>query len=373
MAKLKFFSLEPIKEREAKYNIIVGERSNGKSYACKMECIDTIAKGKAFAIIRREMEDFKYKRGTQYFADVLQNGYLEKKHIKMPLEDSEGETMYYNTIVYQSMRYYLAHVDEYGKTIKASEPCGYCFALSMYEHDKSTSYPNITTVVFEEFITRNNYYTDEFVIFANCLSTIIRERTDVTIYMLGNTVNQYCPYFEEMGLKNIKKMEKGDIDVYEYGDTGLRVAVQYADSISKKGKPSDIYFAFDNPKIKMITQGDWELEIYPHLPIKYTGKDIRFTFFIEFKEELLQCEIIRKNGELFTYIHRKSSPIKNRKKDIVFSTYDYYYKASNKNFLHPTSPVHQKIRSLVNDDNMFYQDNEVGEVMRNYLLWCTEN
>ena len=36
--------------------------------------------------------------------------------------------------------------------------------------------------------------------FMNVLSTIIRDRENIKIFMLGNTVNKYCPYFDEMGL-----------------------------------------------------------------------------------------------------------------------------------------------------------------------------
>lgn len=369
--KLKYYSLDNIKSRNALYNIIFGERSNGKSYACKKECIDTVAKGKCFAIIRRESEDFKFKRGNTYFADLNVDGYVKEKKIPIP-NDPEGR--YYDELIYKSMRYYLSYYDlEHDKRYTSAEPVGYCFALSMFEHDKSTSYPNITTVVFEEFISRDNYYTDEFVIFQNVLSTIIRQRTDVTIYMLGNTVNKYCPYFEEMGLKHIKQMAKGDIDVYRYGDSGLTVAVEYADSVSKKGKPSDMYFAFDNDKLKMITKGEWEIDIYPHLPMKYKPKDVLFTYFIEFKEEILQCELIQIGDVAFTYIHQKTSPIQNPKKDIVFSTYDNVGMNYNKNFLHPTSPIHKRLSSFSNKDTTFFQSNEVGEIFRNYLLWCRNN
>ena len=121
------------------------------------------------------------------------------------------------------------------------------------EHDKSTSYPDITIIVYDEAISRDGYITDEFVLFCNVLSTIIRQRDDVVIYMLGNTVNKYCPYFVEMGLTDVKNMKEGDLQVYSYGDSRLKVAVQFTDSISKKGKASDVYFAFNNPKLQMIT------------------------------------------------------------------------------------------------------------------------
>ncbi|MGC5276152.1 hypothetical protein ACPXAM_23725, partial [Escherichia coli] len=88
-------------------------------------------------------------------------------------------------------------------------------------------------------------------------------------YMLGNTVNKYCPYFAEMGLEHIPKMTQGTIDVYAYGNSDLTVAVEYCKSPDSKVKEaSHKYFAFNNPKLEMITGGAWELNIYPHLPYK---------------------------------------------------------------------------------------------------------
>lgn len=103
------------------------------------------------------------------------------------------------------------------------------------EHDKSTSYPNITTIVFDEFLTRGSYLKDEFILFTNVCSTIIRQRNDVKIFMLGNTVNKYSPYFSEMGLSNIKNQKQGTIDIYRYGDSDLIVAVEYCAS-TQSGK-----------------------------------------------------------------------------------------------------------------------------------------
>ena len=128
----------------------------------------------------------------------------------------------------------------------------YTFALSEMEHDKSTSYPEITTIVFDEFITRRYYLPDEFVLFLNVLSTIIRQRQNVKIFMLGNTVNKYCPYFKEMGLKHISNMEQGTIDVYKLGEGQLTIAVEYCSSTAKT-KDSNKYFCFDNSEaVQMI-------------------------------------------------------------------------------------------------------------------------
>ena len=34
----------------------------------------------------------------------------------------------------------------------------------------------------------------------------------------------------------------------------------------------DVYFAFNNPKLQMITSGAWEMAIYPHNKVKYKPK-----------------------------------------------------------------------------------------------------
>lgn len=186
--------------------------------------------------------------------------------------------------------------------------------------------------------------------------------------MLGNTVNKFCPYFKEMGLSNILKQQQGSIDVYTYGDSKLKVAVEYADN-TKRFKKNNFYFAFDNPKLKMITGGSWELNIYPHAPVKFKPKNILFTYFIDFNDQLYQCEIVNVNNNLFTYIHIKTTPIKN-KNDLVYSL-DYrpsmYY---NRSILNPKNEIEKKITWFFIHDRVYYQDNDVGDAINNYLKVC---
>lgn len=358
--KIKYYTLKNILAKDARYNIIFGERSNGKTYAVLNYGIEQfIATGKKIAIVRRYEDDFRSKRGASMFEGLVSNGVITKL--------TGGE---WNDITYYSGRWYFSRYDEdIAKRVTDAEPFAYAFSLSSMEHDKSTSYPDITTILFDEFLTRTRYMTDEFVIFMNVLSTIIRMRNDVKIFMLGNTVNQYCPYFVEMGLKHIKEMKKGDIDVYTYGDSGLRVAVEYADN-PNKGKPSDVYFAFNNPKLHMITGGAWEFDIYPHKPFDFTPADIKFKYFIKFDGEMLQCEIVKYKKSWITYIHRKTGDLKQPDKDLIYTTENDPRPNWRKKITKPTSELEKKIASFYMKDKVFYQDNEVGEIIRNYLLWC---
>ena len=356
--KVKFYRLDAIKSRNAIYSVIFGKRSNGKTYACLEEGIrDYVENGNQVALVRRWRDDFKGKNGQQMCDSLVANGVITK------LTGGEWTGVYY-----YSSRWYFSRTDEEGKVIKDERPFMFAFSLSTMEHDKSTSYPGVRTIIFDEFISRNSYLVDEFVLFMNTVSTIVRNRDDVRIYMLGNTVNKYCPYFQEMGLTHVEKMKPGDIDVYTYGESGLTVAVEYADAPNKK-EASDIYFAFDNPKLKMITEGEWEISVYPHCPVKYSKKDILFRYFIKFGRDTLAAEIVNVGDAMFTFIHQKTTPIQDKNALVFCPEYDPRPNYRRK-ITRPDNEILRKIYSFYRAEKVYYQDNPTGEIVRNYLMWC---
>lgn len=362
MEKVKYYTLDRILKHNADYNIIYGERSNGKTTAVESYAIkDYIKSGfkNQLAIIRRWEEDFKGKNGQQMFDHIVNLGWIK-----------EWTKDLYNGVYYYSQRWYLCTYNEEGKKIAQEEtPFAMGFALTSEEHYKSTSYPNIKTVLFDEFITRQFYLPDEFIKFQNVLSTIIRLRTDVKIFMCGNTINKFCPYFTEMGLTNIKTQKRGSIDIYRYGESDLTVAVEYSDMQGTK-KLSNKYFAFDNPKLEMIKSGGWEISIYPHLPVKYLPKDVQYKFYIKFDGETLQGNIIIVDDTEFLYIHRKTTDIKEDNEYLVYQQEPNYGRNYRVNLLKPYSKVDKYIKDLYVHKKIFYQDNEIGEIFNNYIKWC---
>lgn len=370
---VKYYSLEKILKKNTQYKVIFGKRSNGKTYAVLDRMIKMyFQKGWEGAYIRRNREDLIGKNGQTLFANQVQNGLVEKY--------SKGV---WTDVYYYGKRWFFCRYekDDKGNTqrITDEKPFCYGFILSSQEHDKSTSYPNIHLICFDEFLSRTNYLPDEFILFMNTISTIARLRTDVEIFMLGNTVNKFCPYFAEMGLKNVKTMKQGTIDVYRYGESDLRVAVEYTSPTTGATGAGNVLFAFNNPKLQMITKGDWEIDIYPHLPYRYKKEDIVFTYFIKFDGEILQCEIIR-GGEDFetgkrinamiTYIHIKTSDIKDEVRDIIFSPEIDPRKNHYTKITRPVDKMTEKIAVLFKRDKIFYQNNEIGEIVNNYLRYC---
>ena len=325
--KLNYVSLDRIKREHAHYNLLIGQRSNGKTFAVFKEALERFVKtGEQSALIRRWREDFRGKRGEAMFRGLVSQG--------IPGKLTDGK---WTEIAYYAGRWYLARYDEEkDKLIKHPEPFCFAFALSEMEH----------------------------------LSTIIRQRNNVVIYMMANTINKYAPYWKEMGLVGIDKFQEGDLKIFRYGESELRVAVQFTDSLSKEGKPSDVYFAFNNPKLQMITgQGQvWEIDIYPHCPRKYYKDNVLYSYFIDFNDELLQCDIVNIKDETFTFIHRKTGKIKYPEEDLIFSLNDSP-RLNHRKYLYETfDKLGKRIYYFFQIHKVFYQDNDVGELVRNYLM-----
>lgn len=360
--KNKFYSLNEILKINADYNIIFGERSNGKTFAALEYVLKKyIETGEQSAYIRRWREDLRGKRAESLFSGHCSSGLVSK------LTNEK-----YNDIIFKSSKWYLSNIDDNGKRIVDEKPFCFAFCLSEQEHDKSTSFPNITTIIFDEFLTRRYYLPDEFMLFMNVLSTIIRQRDNVKIFMLGNTVNKYCPYFSEMGLKNIGTQQQGSIDIYKFGDNGAKIAVEYTAPITTH-KESNKYFCFDNQNLQMITNGKWELSIYPHLPTKYLPKDIKFIFYILFNQYILQCNVVITDTDNFIFIHNKTTPIKDIENSLIYSLEQNGKPNYKRKLISTLTELDRKLAKYFAMDKVFFQSNEIGEIVRNYIQISSKN
>lgn len=362
----KYYGIANILKMHALYNMIIGKRSDGKTYAIQYRALkrfcDHDGDGYAMAVIRRWATDFTGKTGSAYFNGLVSDGWVEKL--------SDGK---WTNIRYWSNRWWLCTTDDHGKLVTDSKPFAYAMCLNTWEHDKGPSYPDIKTIMFDEFLSSAaNYLPNEFMCFMNVVSTIVRQRNDLDdfeIYMLGNTVSQSCPYFAEMGISNIRKQPMGTIDTYEFGDTGNKVAVEYIhDREDIKSNPANKYFAFNNPKLAMITGGLWEFGSYPHCPVKYEQSDVLFRYFIKYEDEVFQANIISVDDNLFTFIHRKTTVIKYEERYLIYSL--DYNPALNyrRNIFAPHTQAEKKIGWMFKVDRVYYQDNSVGEDIHNFLV-----
>lgn len=351
---------------ECQYYLVIGERSNGKTYSTLDYCLENyINTGQTFAYVRRFAEDVKKSMMNQLFSGHENLGRIAE------LTNGEWTSVDCTASAFRFMRQ-----DEDRKTPVYSDPIGYVFSLAQSQRYKSISYPTVSTVVFDEFMSRAGYLPNEFAQFTEILSTIIRQRDNVKVVMLGNTVNRYCPYFEQMGLNHVSEQEQGTTEVYSYGMSDLKVAVEYCKH-EKGTKGGLTYFAFDNPQLEMIRSGAWEMAIYPHLEHGYKPKDVVQKFWIEFGRDLLRGDIVVDEHGLYMFIFPAKKPIRNEEgiddklvgTNIVYTTFP----ETRQNFLFGLQHHHDRLSALILDlytaGKVFYANNTDGEVFRNFLMW----
>ncbi|WP_267327000.1 phage DNA encapsidation protein, partial [Bifidobacterium longum] len=76
---MKYYSTTAIDKKNAIYNVIFGERSNGKTYALLLKGLKNYVKtGKQMAYVRRWKEDITGRRASRLFEGLNANGEVEK-------------------------------------------------------------------------------------------------------------------------------------------------------------------------------------------------------------------------------------------------------------------------------------------------------
>lgn len=345
----EYYSNKKILEKNAEYNIILGERSNGKSYCIKMEqCLKKAIKQEkcTFVIIKRLSEDIKAGFIEEYFAD-------------MPISKlTKGK---YNKIVGYRDGIYLAKENEDEKLVRGLQ-IGKAMALSNDERYKSRAYPDITDIVFEEFVTNKLYLRDEVKRFINLVSTILRRRKG-RVWLIANTISRICPYFSEWGLRGIPTMKQGQIDLYTVNtdNESVKIAVEYCGNAGEE--KSGMFFG---KFAKSIDGGAWECDEYPKLP----EGDICYHYSIGFKYNdfgfiIWLCSL---GSDAFLYI----KPARKVGEDFVFPnrilTNEFSIRRLISNALNLDIPVEGLISKLYRQGKVCYSHNLCGADFNSCLL-----
>ena len=266
--EIKWYRLDNILQHIAQYYVIIGERSNGKSYALNEYILDKFFQtGEQFVYVKRYDEDIKRKYMSEVFPP-LESYILEKynKRIKF----------------YQGQ--WLAYEDGTSGRVSECEVMGFAMSLAQANRYKGTSYPNVTTILFEEFMSIDcSYLPDEINMFLNLVSTVVRYRTNVKVFMLANTISKYSPYFSALGLK-AHRINKGSIVTKMFTDKKgfkTKFVIERTENVNvfdnKDNEEKVVYNIFGNSGVgSMITTGDFEVHSYPKKVDGYTFEENRF-------------------------------------------------------------------------------------------------
>ena len=290
------------------YNLILGGRGIGKTTTFLIKLLQRAIKtGKQFIYLRRyksEVVEFLDKGGCDYIMD----GLIYKK---------SGKSTY--------------------KIIYENKVLGYIMILSMARTYKSSQYPNVETIFYDEAICNNTntykYLTNEVTTFFEFVGTIFRLRTDTRIIMTGNNEQFFNPYFAFFGVpifdkvyidkergiycelakhsENLQKLEQETplyklINSTNYGQYYYENKVLDNRTINISTKPSNSHLYFrlliNNNTINVYTYMDkGELKLYCERKDKIIDDSIAYPIIEDNVINYYYLELFKKKFKTFFY------------------------------------------------------------------------
>lgn len=161
-----WWDINKTKSYNCLFNFIIGNRGGGKTYGTKEDSIKEFIKtGGQFIYLRRYKQELA--NITTFFDDIREAFPNDRLEVK-------GKHFYIN-----------------------EKLAGQAIVLSTAKIQKSTPFPNVTRIIFDEFIIEKgvyHYLADEVTSFLALYETIARMR-DIPVYFLSNAVTMTNPYF----------------------------------------------------------------------------------------------------------------------------------------------------------------------------------
>lgn len=337
-----------------RYAILMSIRKTGKTNTLlTMALISSWKYGTITAVIRQTEEMIEYRNIKSFFEVQTRNNYISII--------TGGE---YSGVNIKGDYAYFVHYDSNMKIDKRSEPVVYFMAITKLEEYKSNlNLPNCNIIIFDEFVS-SKYRYNEFVDFSQILSTLIRDKLNTMIFMLANTISTYNQYFFELCIsKEVKKLKPGDNAIIRT-KKGTSIYIELINGISpERERLNHLYFGFDNPKLGTITGGDWAVANYPH-PDRQERTMITQGIYMKYTDVLLQLDLVT-SAELGLHIiaHRAN---KISEKALTIYTIDDI-KERREQFGFGAGRFSKVIWKLYDAHKWYYSDNEIGDIVENYV------
>ena len=149
-------------------NFIIGARGIGKTYGYKKFCINRFLKhGEQFIYLKRYKTDVK---GVEQFFDTVSQDFPDSTF------KVKGRELY---------------IDD--------KLAGWVMPLSSWQSVKSREFPNVCTILYDEFLleksSKQSYMQDEPKALLNFMDTVIRNRDNARCICMSNAVSVVNPFF----------------------------------------------------------------------------------------------------------------------------------------------------------------------------------
>lgn len=243
-----FYDTRPLLGKNGDINVIWGQRSNGKTYGYLKNALENFKKtGRTFVYVRRWAEDISVKN-------------MAKLLDPLPIDKIFGPE--------KSIKFYRGAFTLHDESDDHEDDIvlGWAVALNQVAHTKSQTFTGAQIIILDEFLQLKSerVLREEFDAWEQTISTIARFADDMKIFIIGNSVCKYTPYFTPYGI-DPNKIQQGDIQVIELpNEEGepTRVVAEHCKYNPKIGQRTSKYIRGS----KMAKTGEWEIQDVANIP-----------------------------------------------------------------------------------------------------------
>lgn len=342
--KQRYYDISRIRNTDANFYILMGEKSNGKSYQAKVELQlkHYLQTGKRFILLRRGVNEMTSTWVDSYFNDIDVSNLTDGKYTHIDL---------------RANKLYFAKFDDNYK-LKRGEQVGYAFSLYNEQKYASGSFLDVDTIVYEEFISRSTYLPNEPSKLMTLYSTVDRKRGITKLWLIGNTITRVNPYLKEWDLYPvIRDMKQGDIRTLKCKTENGFVTIAIEHCENSGGRAMTIGNAS-----KMIDAGEWLSDPQPKLekPLREYKQLLKIQFIYKsFKfNALYLCDNVSRETLWYIYPMTKRP----KKKLLTFSD---EVKQSRYTFrsIYNVFGISNRIKEILynfGESNIFFSDDLTG-------------
>ena len=351
-----------ILEKQTSYKMVISKRSDGKSFAFRLVLYYAFQKFNYTSVIIRRLD-------SMIKPSLIKNDFTKIFEMFPNINFKK-----YDGISYYSGTFRGYWINEKNKKEYDKPFVEYLSVNTMETTKSSKDYTDLYMILFDEFLSRDKYLTNEYILWNNLLATIIRNTENCIICMLANPVSFESPYFNEYGI-NARQLPNNTITVYKSGKSQTSIAIEKLD-LNKGNKKTDVindkYFGFDkNHKVKSITTGIWESPMYPRLKKQNNEVIITDKLFVKMDNLKLRLTICKTDTiGLFVRVSQFYND-DFYDDDIIFDVSENRLLLNNvySKFAIESNvyKIEKTLLYLYQQNKYFYSDNMVGESLR--LFW----
>lgn len=344
------------------HKVIISSRSTGKTTNfILLGMIMNSIYGTVIQYVRHK--ELSKKKILKLCETIESFGYIEKI--------TKGK---YNSVDLYADSWKYCKKDEDGKIVEKSEKefMHNLFTSLSDEYKSSYNAPMGDFIIIDEFM-HDGYQMNEFFHVMDIISTVGREREQVYTFFLGNNLNAYSIYLQEMNIaRQVRQMNWGEKKYIDIAQTRFYVELIQKDlsNVVVKKKSEIVWrrFGFGGEKLSSITGvGGWNIKQYQHIP---EFLDERKDAFVEqrwicLNGDWLRCKILQ-NDIYGRYMYIKPSRHKpTNETDIIYqlSEVQTIYQRYGQGFRDDD----KIFWSFVNNKNVYLCTNECGMMLDEYM------